>query len=229
MEALNKAFIEHDLNPFMVFGSNGKLLHYNQEAEYLLSFVSPNELYELAVNYAAKSFGFRSTHINLRFDRYSFCALLVGYLDDDNIGLKLYKEMIGNKVSAVKGDMSTANLFALLELSKNSVLANKGALISESLDPTIPEMKLHVEKFLKLLNNIFDQYSNSKEIEIRVSLKIGQNMLVEGNSYPICNITILDRQMTIKNHDALHALASEANVIVIIKAGKTIVEFPIIV
>ncbi|MCH9814585.1 MAG: hypothetical protein K0U47_11665 [Epsilonproteobacteria bacterium] len=228
MDTLHESFLEYDLNPFMVFSSSGKLLTYNQEAEYLLSFVPPQELYDLAVNYAAQSFGFRSTHVNLRYDRYSFCIVLVGYLDDDKIGLKLYKEVSGNTVSVSKNNMTSANLFALLELSKNSILASRKILITESFDPTIPEMRLHVEKFLKLLNKVFSEYTNTKGLELRVSLKIGQNMLVEGKSYPICNIVIIDRNTTVQNREVLHTLATEANVVVIIKEGKTIIEFPII-
>ena len=228
MQTLNEKFLEHDLNPFIIFDSDGKLTQYNNEAEYLLSFVSPNELYELALNYAPQSFGTKVSQINLRYDRYTFCALLVGYLDDEEIGLRLYKEMTNSVTNIGKDDMSAANLYALLELSKNSALANKNVLISQSLDPTIPEMKLHVEKFLKLLNRIFEEYSNSREISIRVSLKIGHNMLIEGKSYPLCNIAILDRDINVHQTNALHALASEANVMVIIRKGKTIVEFPII-
>jgi hypothetical protein len=215
MQILNEAFTEHDLNPFMVFSSGGKLLNYNREAEYLFSFVLPNKLYEVAVNYAPKSFGTRSSHVNLRYDRYTFCALLVGYFDDEKIGIKLYKEMTNIATSATKEDTTLTNLFALLELSKNSLFANKDLQIKESLDPTLPEMKLHVQNFLKLLNRIFTEYVNAKEIEIIVRLKIGQNLIVEGKSYPICNISIINHDVKIQNVNELYTLASAANVMVI--------------
>ncbi len=228
MQTLIESFSEYDLNPFMIFSSEGKLLHYNQEGEYLFSFVSPKELYELAINYAPKSFGMRSSHINIRYDRYTFCALLVGYEDDERIALRLYKEMTNITHSFGKENLTLTNIFSLLELSKNSVLANKSVLISELYDPTIPQMKLHVEKFLKLLNKIFVEYTDAREIEIRVSLKIGKNILIEGKSYPVCNISISDRESKLKNSDIFHTLAREANVLVIVKKGKIIVEFPII-
>lgn len=228
MQLLSEAFLEYDLNPFIVFSCSGKLLHYNHEAEYLLSFVTPNKLYELAVNYAPKSFGTRRSQVHLRYDRYTFCALLVGYLDDEKIGLKLYKEMTNSVSNVSKHDATVTNLFALLELSKNSIFANKEVLITESLDPAIPEMKLHIQSFLKLLNRIFTEYVNSSEIEIRVRLKIGQNLVVDGKSYPICNVGVISHKVEIQNSNALHLLASEANVMVIIKQGKTVIEFPII-
>ena len=228
MKTLNETFLEYDLNPFIVFSSSGKLLQYNHEAEYLLSFVSPHALYELAVNYAPKSFGTQRSQVNLRYDRYTFCALLVGYLDDKKIGVRLYKEMTNSSSNVSKGDVTVTNLFALLELSKNSIFANKEVLITESLDPTIPEMKLHVERFLKLLNRVFTEYVDCKEIEIMVRLKIGQNLVVDGKSYPICNVSIISHKVNIQNSNALHSLASEANIMLIIKDGKTIVEFPII-
>jgi hypothetical protein len=228
MQTLSETFLEYDLNPFMVFSSQGKLIHYNQEAEYLLSFVPPHKLYELAVNYAPQSFGTRISQVNLRYDRYTFCALLVGYLDDEKIGIKLYKEMTNVTKSVDKDDTTLINLFSLLELSKNSVFANKDVLVTESLDPTIPEMRLHVENFLKLLNRIFSEYADFKEIEIMVRLKIGQNLVVDGKSYPICNVSIHNIEASISNINTLHALATEANVMLIIKDGKTIVEFPII-
>jgi len=228
MQTLSETFLEYDLNPFMVFSSDGKLLNYNQEAEYLFSFVLPNKLYEVAVNYAPQSFGTRRSQVNLRYDRYTFCALLVGYLDDEKIGIKLYKEMTNVTKTVDKDDTTLINLFSLLELSKNSVFASKDVLITESLDPTIPEMKLHVENFLKLLNRIFSEYANTKEIEIMVRLKIGQNLVVDGKSYPICNVSIQNIDTNISNISILHSLATEANVMLIIKDGKTIVEFPII-
>ncbi len=228
MQSLSETFLEYDLNPFIIFSSSGKLLHYNHEAEYLLSFVTPNKLYELAVNYAPKSFGTRRSQVYLRYDRYTFCALLVGYLDDEKIGLKLYKEMTNSVSNVSKHDATVTNLFALLELSKNSIFANKEVLITESLDPTIPEMKLHIQSFLKLLNRVFTEYIDSSEIEIMVGLKIGQNLVVDGKSYSICNVSVISHKVDIQNSNALHLLASEANVMVIIKEGKTVIEFPII-
>ena len=155
--------------------------------------------------------------------------MLVGYLDDEEIGLRLYKEMTNSSSNVSKGDVTVTNLFALLELSKNSIFSNKRVLITESLDPTIPEMKLHVERFLKLLNRVFTEYVDCEEIEIMVKLKIGQNLIVDGKSYPICNVTVNNHQKNIRNSKALNRLSSEANVMVIVKEGKTIIEFPIIV
>jgi hypothetical protein len=228
MNTLNEIFLEHDLNPFVVFNGEGKLIHYNQEAEYLLSFVSPHKLYELAVNHATQSFGIQKSHVNLRYDRYIFCALLVGYIDDDRIGLKLYKEMANASTNINQGDATKTNIYTLLQLSKNSVFANRDILVTESLDPTIPEMKLHIEKFLKLLNRIFKEYLDCQDIEIMVRLKIGQNLVVDGKSYPICNINIQNHKLKIKENNTLHSLANEANVMVIIKDGKVTIEFPII-
>ncbi len=227
MKKLNEKFLEDDLNPFIIFNSNGKLLQYNLEAEYLLSFVSPKELYLLAVNHAPQSFGTRVSHINLRFDRYTFCALLVGYLDDEIIGVRLYKEMKNKTLNIKKDNLTVVNIFTLIQLSKNSVFSNK-VQTSETFDPTIPEMKLNVEKFLKLLNRVFEEYINSKKLDIRVSLKIGRNMLIEGKSYSLCNITMQDREANRELNDTIHTLANEANIIVIIKNGKVIIEFPII-
>ncbi len=227
MQTLSETILEYDLNPFIVFGRDGKLIHYNREAEYLLSFVPSSSLYDLAINNASQNFGTKVSHVNLRYDRYSFCAILVGYLDEEKIGLKLYKEMINQDVNVAKGDSTIANIFTLLELSKNSVFANKDVLVSESLDPTIPEMKLHVKMFLKLLNRIFAEYADSKEVDICVSLKIGKTMIIKGKSYPICNVSISSNEVSLRNCNDLYTIASEANVIVIVKDNKTIVEFPI--
>ncbi len=228
MKELNEKFLEDDLNPFIIFDNNGKLLQYNLEAEHLLSFVSPKELYELAVNHASQSFGTRVSQINLRFDRYTFCALLVGYLDEKIIGIRLYKEMKNSALKIKKDNLTTINIFTLIQLSKNSILSNCKLQTSESFDPTIPEMKLNVEKFLKFLNRVFEEYITSKKINIKVSLKIGRNMLIEGKSYSLCNISIQDREINRQLNNTIHTLASEANVIVIIKNSKVIIEFPII-
>ncbi len=228
MRELIELFSEHDLNPFMIFNSSGKLQHYNQSAEYLLSLVPPNDLYELAINNAPKSFGLNTTHVNLHFDRYTFCAILAGYIDEDKIGLKLYKEMINQDISTESDKATTTNLFTLLKLSKNSIFANKNIEILEYLDPTIPDIKLHVESFLKLLNYIFEEYKEVTKIEIKLSLKIGKTMMIGGRAYPICNISIFSRDMEIENSSKLHQLAYKANSVVILKDKKTVIEFAMV-
>ena len=54
-------WIEYDYNPFVLFSSNVKVLSLNSEAQFLLGFVTTEELFNLATTYANVSFGFKTT------------------------------------------------------------------------------------------------------------------------------------------------------------------------
>ena len=71
-------WLEYDYNPFFVFGSKGELLTLNQPAQFLISKADPKTLYELALAYASRDYGYKTTIIDLRFDVFNFFAIMVG-------------------------------------------------------------------------------------------------------------------------------------------------------
>ena len=229
MERFFEELIEHDLNPFILFDSQGKLLQYNKEAEFLLSYVSSRELHDLAVAHAPLSFGFKRSFVSLHYERNIFYGILVGYLDEEKIGIKLYKEVSDSAKQCISSTLTEVNIFTILNLSRNSTLsAENSPTIQELYDPSIPEVKLHIEKFLTLLNHIFREFKETKELSIRVFLKIGESMKLADKKYPICSIKFQSYELEIKDTAPLFTKAKDAGVSLFAKTDSIMIEFPLI-
>lgn len=228
MQEFYEEMMEHDLDPFMMFNSAGKLSKYNKEAEYLLSYVSSREIYDLAISNASLSYGFKRSFVSLHYERNIFYAILVGYLDEERLGIKLYKEVSDNVKHDIDTQKTEVNIFTLINLSQNSTLSQSSIMINELYDPSIPDIKLGVEKFLNLLNHIFREYQEADELSLKVFLKIGETMLLEGKKYPICSIKFHSFDTTIKDTTVLFPKAKEAGVSLFAKDDFIMIEFPLI-
>ncbi|MDX9743587.1 MAG: hypothetical protein RBT59_07195 [Arcobacteraceae bacterium] len=184
--------LEHDLNPFILFDGDGKIKNFNKEAEFLLNFVSPKELFDLTVSYASKTFGFKREFINISYEKQSFYAILVGYISDDEIILRLYKEVNSSKVTKLDdNNLKVTNIFTLIELSKSTTLLGCNLIIEEIYDVSIPLIKLNVNDFLLCINNIFEQLKNQKNIILRVSIKTGEYEVINNKKYKIIAIDFI--------------------------------------
>ncbi len=228
MQAFCEELLEHDLNPFMMFDSAGKLSYYNKEAEFLLSYVSSREIYDLALSNASLSFGFKRSFVSLHYERNIFYAILVGYLDEEKLGIKLYKEVSDSAKLDMDAKKTEVNIFTILNLSRNSTLSQSEVAITELYDPSIPDVKLNVEKFLNLLNHAFRCYQEADELSLKVFLKIGETMLLEGKKYPICSIKFQSFDTKAKDAALLFARAKEAGVSLFVKDDFIMIEFPLI-
>lgn len=186
--------LEYDLNPFLLFDGEGKIKNFNKEAEFLLNFVHPKELFDLTVSYASQTFGFRREFISLTYDRQSFYAILVGYLSDDEIALRLYKEVNGAKITKISENLKETNLFTLIELSKSTTFLGKSINIEEIYDVSIPLIKINVNDFLLSLNKIFEQVKNEEMLTLRVSIKTGEYEIINGKKYKIIAIEFVTKR-----------------------------------
>ncbi len=219
--------MENDLNPFIYYNSSGSLVKYNKEAEFLLSFVSVRDIYDLALSYAPISFGFKKTYISLTYGRLSFYAILVGYVDEEYIGIRLYKEVFDSSQMILDKDMQVVNLFTLLKLSENSSLPFNSIRITEVFDPSIPEIKVKVDKFLKLLNSIFYKFKTVKELEIKVYFKLGETIIINKKKYPIVCIAFKSLNFRVKLDDIL-SISKEASVSLYSSTDWIRIELPLI-
>jgi len=223
MNSLIANSIEQDLNPFIVFGNDAKVLQYNNEAEYLLSFVSNKELYELALNYAPHTYGFKTSFIDLELNRNFYGAIMVGYENDTNLALRLYKNFNKNKTNNTsKQPLSKTNIYSLIEIAIN----NTNCTVYKYLDPSLPEIKLNAKAFLTLLNSAFAAFENCHEIKLSLKVKIAEKIVIENKKYPVCELK-LQSQKEIKV-DNLTKLAKEANCVVVENANSIVIEFALI-
>jgi hypothetical protein len=219
--------IENDLNPFILFDSNGKIKDFNKEAEFLFNFTKPKELYNLAVSHASVSFGFTNKFITLVYGKLKFYALLVGYINDNEIGLRLYKVVCTEDEINMKQDIELTNIFALIELSKNATLIQSDVTIEETYDVSMPEIKVNINAFILTLNDCFEKFKNNKTLKLKVSIKIGEYELIENNKYQVASIEFLSNNKIILDKQ-LKEKAYKANINIFVDENILILDFPMI-
>jgi nitrogen-specific signal transduction histidine kinase len=226
ISSLLESSIEQDLNPFIIFNANAKVLKYNVEAEYLLSLVSAKELYDLALNYAPQTYGFKNSYIDIEFSRNHYYALMVGYEDDSNLVLKLYKSVDTTKKDSPKKELlNSTNIYALIEVALNNTL--KSSKVIKYLDPSLPEVKLNAKGFLNLLNATLDYFKNAKEVYFSLKIKVAENVVIDGTRYPICVVEIGSKE-PINCSVNLDSLTKDTNAVIFVKGSSISIEFPLI-
>jgi len=226
MNELLLNMIENDLNPFLIFNKDAKVIYYNKEAEYILSYVNAKEIYDLALSLAPHNFGYKSTFISKIYNRIKYYAILVGYEDDEKLAVKLYKEVINDNFNLSVDNTTKTSIYTILELAKSN--CKKNFKLKQSFDPSIPEMKLHVKEFLTLLNYIFKQLKDEKELELSVKMKIAEIIKINNKRYPICIIEIKQKGLKIQNKNELLKLTKDANCTVYMGDDSIVLEFAVI-
>ena len=219
--------IENDLNPFILFDSNGRMKDFNKEAEFVFNFVKPKELYDLAVSHASVSFGFTNKFITLVYGKLKFYAILVGYINDDEIGLRLYKAVCTEDEINMNQDIELTNIFALIELSKNTTLIQSDVVIEETYDISIPEIKVNINAFILTLNECFEQFKNNKTLKLKVGIKIGEYEVIDNNKYQVASIEFLSNNKLILDKQ-LKDKAYRANINIFVDGNILKLDFPMI-
>ncbi len=181
-----KFFIEYDANPFILFNSKGKIVYLNSSAEMLMGSCSRKKLFDITLSYAPKSFGYKKTLLDLSFGYFEFYAINVSYNNEDEIGIHLYnKPMVKiNSLINLEGYSQTdINLLfeANIELFKMQY-SGKLELIT---DYELPKLHIHQNNFSFLIRKIFEQMKSSPNIKIKIKIKIGELIIVNGKKYPI--------------------------------------------
>ena len=226
MNSLILESIEHDLNPFIIFDSNARVVKYNTEAEYLLSFVCNKKLYDFALNYAPQTYGFKNSYIDKVFNRNHYYAIMVGYEDDENLVVKLYKSVdTAQKQITKKELLHSTNIYALIEIAINNTL--KDTKVVKYLDPSLPEVMINTKAFLNLLNNTLLTFNKQKQIELSLNIKVAENMLIDNNRYPVCALNIKSKE-PINLEEDLTYLTKDTNALIFTKDNSITIEFPLI-
>jgi hypothetical protein len=219
--------LENDLNAFIAFDNNGKLKDFNKEAEFLFNTVAPSELYELAISHAPLSFGFSRKFISLKYGKSSYYAILVGYINDDEIGLRLYKEVTSKNETLHPQSVEYVNIFNLLDISKSTTLLQSDIKIEELYDISIPEVKININQFLLTLNECFTLFKNKNTLQLKVYIKIGEYEVIKAKKYKIISIDFtIDDTIDITKNLIDNALKAYINIFT--KEQTLKLEFPMI-
>ncbi|AXX95388.1 MULTISPECIES: hypothetical protein [Arcobacter] len=184
-------WVELDLNPVLSFSSSSKILYSNSEAQFLLNRIKPKELFDLALTYAPKTFGALTSYIDLTIKNYTFYAITVMYENEDEIHMKLYKSAMVKKESKLNiKNINTTNIFTLVDLAISTSKIKTNINFTKNYDPSIPEFKLDASAFIKTLNQIFEAFSESKNVSCSILLKIGEYIKIDGKKYSLISIEI---------------------------------------
>lgn len=191
-----KFFIEFDINPFILFSSEGKVIYLNESAELLL--MEPyidKKLFSLALTHAPQSYGYKKTLIELSFGSFEFYAMNILYDNEDEIAMHLYSKpttKVNSMVSLEGYSYTDMNLLleANIELFK---IQYTGELLLFT-DYDLPRFQLHQNNFSFLLRTLFAQFIGSKIINITLKIKIGEMIVVNKKKYPIILLKVESNQ-----------------------------------
>ena len=78
-------WIQEDYNPFILFSKDGKVVYLNNEAEYLLGFISYKELFDFTIANAKNQKGIFLSFGRYIFDKFEFAGVSIGYLNNEEI------------------------------------------------------------------------------------------------------------------------------------------------
>ncbi len=199
-------FNEH--NPFLVFDSNGAVIYSNKAAEYLTTTDSIGKLYNLALQFAPKSYGAKYSLVDIQIDIFNFFALNVLYQDDEHIAIMLYAKPNKPQKITLSG-FSKSDINLLLKTNIDVFKMQSDAKITLFSDFDLPPFYIHQNNLSLLLQKIFELFKKKNELSISLHLKIGQKIVIEDKQYPIVSLTIKNSHVDISNKDELLELAEK--------------------
>jgi len=214
-------WIEYDYNPYILFTSEGKVLSLNSEAQFLLSSFNAKEIFELATTYASISFGFKTTFIDLEFGRYKFFGVTVGYENEDEIGIKLYQTP-SFKLSQKCPTGELVNIYTLVDLCISTNSINSTANFVKEFDPTIPEIIVDSNEFIKILNKIYACYINNEYIYTKIYYRVGEHVKFDNKKYSLFAIEIAGETKDKQRETELHTMTKNSDMFIDIQSKITI-------
>lgn len=192
---LEQQWLEYDFNPFILFSQEGKVISLNAEAQFLLGAASTKEVFELAAAHAPLSYGFKTTFLDIEFGRHRFFGVTVGYVDDDEIGIRLYRFPTLAKNSIQKPEGELTNVFTVIDLCISSNSIGRSIKFEKDFDPTIPDVIIDSNKLVKVLNLMYKCFLENERILTRVYYRIGEYIKYDDKKYSLFSIEISSEHM----------------------------------
>ncbi|MFV0480762.1 MAG: hypothetical protein ACK5LP_02135 [Campylobacteraceae bacterium] len=224
---LLEEWLEHDYNPFIVFDLNGKVMMINQEAQYLLSQTTAKEIFSIANTYANVTYGFKTTLVDLSFGTISFYGVTVGYLDNENIGIKLYKTTV-RRFSNINEVGEKINIYSLLDLCISASSVHRSTTFKKDFDPTFPELKIKIDDFTKLVGKVFESHTDTNHIIVKLAIKTGEYIKFNNKKYAIFYISVEGGIRDTRKELDIEKLSQNINAIVQFLHNQTILSLPMI-
>jgi len=224
-----ESFVEWDNNPFILFSDQGKILYLNNAAEILFGYVSKKELYDIALAYAPKNFGYKTTTLSLSYDSFIFYAITVGYENEEQISLRLYNTpriQVSQKLETDK--FITTDINILLEANIALFQTKNKNTLNLLADQDLPAFKIDQNNFSKLLRKTLDAFRASNSIDISLKLLIGQHVIIENKKIPIVELSIIANGRYADSDNEIRALADKSQINCLLKEHTIKLEVPLL-
>jgi hypothetical protein len=221
-------WIEYDFNPFILFDSSGKIVSLNAEAQFLLGSSNTATIFEIATLHASQNFGFKTTFMDLEFGRYKFFGITVGYENEDQLGIRLY-QVPSYHFSKPKIDSGEiVNVYTLIDLCISTNSISSKATFLKDLDPSIPDVRLNTNLFVKLLNRIYSVCLDSDEITTKLFFRVGEHIKFDNKKYSLFTIMISSSNIDLSKSSSINQLAEQNSVSIEIKDNYVSINIPLI-
>lgn len=219
--------LEHDFNPFVLFSSDGKILSLNEQAQFIVTPFNSKELFELATTYASVSFGFKTTFMDLEFSQQKFFGLTVGYENENQIGIKLYQIPSFNKKNK-KPTGELTNIYTLVDLCISTNSINSKTSFSKEFDPTIPEIIIDSNSFIKILNKIYSCFIENEIINTKIYYRVGEHIIFDTKKYSLLSVEVSGQTQDLSKISELQKMIDTSNTHVELQNKRTTINLPMI-
>lgn len=214
--------LENSINPLITFNANGEISFLNKSANMLSSIHISKELYALALEYAPRNFGFKTTYIDLYYPPKSFYAIMIAYQNEDNISILLYSKHIEHKFNTNEDTQSDINL--LLESSIEYFTIYNETKIRLFTDYDIPLARINQNNFFILMRKLLSSYTLSSHIDVVLKIKIDKIIEIDGKRHHIIDIIIKSNQRDDKSDREIKKIAEKNNILLFFDKTKSILE-----
>ncbi|MEA1879110.1 MAG: hypothetical protein U9N11_00475 [Campylobacterota bacterium] len=229
-----QSFVEWDNSPFILFSNEGKIVYLNANAEILLGYVTHSELYNIALSYAPKNFGYKTTLLNLNYNNYNFYSITVGYENEEQLSLRLYSAPRVQQMEKLKTNtLATTDINILLEANISLFKNTNNTTLTLLTDQDLPPFKIDQNNFSKLLRKSLDMFCEGDTIRIELKLVIGQYILIENKKRSIIKFSISSDLNSSSSHyqekrNEIDILAQKSHITPIFIDGSMMLEIPLI-
>jgi hypothetical protein len=225
-----QSFIDSDNSPFILFDNSAKVLYLNSSAEILFGYVTPKELYNLALEHAPQSFGYHTTAIELNYDSFSFYAITVGYENDEQIYIRLYNSpRIKQQNKLDKSKLILTDINILLEANLALYKTKNQSKIHLVADLDIPQFKIDQNQFSKLLRKVLDGFLNASELEITLKFLVGEHIIIENKRLNVILLNIKSTHRDNSNDEDINILSQKSCCNVLLHTKSVSIEIPLMI
>jgi len=225
-----KFLLEMDNNPLIVFNNDGMIIFLNNNAEFLLSYVSSKEIFNLAINNAPKDYGNKTIQTELRYGHLNFYATNVSYNCDNWIAIRLYYRPRDKKLN-YKYDFNNevlTDINMLLDLAIRQFNIDSQIDIKLFTDTYIPKIYLNQNNFLKLIRKTLNSYRDISPLNITLKLGIGEHIIINKKRYPLINLNFSSVDRCCSEDSSIEELAGELFLVCNFKNNNIELEIPLI-